>query len=191
MNKELFNENIKKSIDALNNGEIILYPTDTVWGLGCDATNTKAVKKIFDLKKRNEAKSLIVIVNSDRMLQQFVEEVPELAWDIMDLSNKPTTIIYPNAKNLAENVVAHDGSIAIRMIKEGFCFHLLQQFKKPIVSTSANISGESTPSYYHDISPEIINKVAFVVNKNLDNGTHKASSLIKLGLNGEIQILRK
>ena len=123
MNKELFNENIKKSIDALNNGEIILYPTDTVWGLGCDATNTKAVKKIFDLKKRNEAKSLIVIVNSDRMLQQFVEDVPELAWDIMDLSNKPTTIIYPNAKNLAENVVAHDGSIAIRMIKEGFCFH--------------------------------------------------------------------
>lgn len=191
MNKELFHQNIKKSIEALNNSEIILYPTDTVWGLGCDATNSEAVKKIFDLKKRNEAKSLIIIVNSDRMLQQYVDEVPELAWDIMDLANKPTTIIYPKAKNTAKNAIAQDGSVAIRMITEGFCFQLLQQFKKPIVSTSANISGESTPSYYHEISPEIINKVAFVVDKNLDNGTHKASSLIKLALNGEITILRK
>src|SRR5690606_33194532 len=125
MNKELFNENIKKSIDALNNGEIILYPTDTVWGLGCDATNTKAVKKIFDLKKRNEAKNLIVIVSSDRMFHQFVEDVPELAWDIMDLYNAQITKIYPNEKNLVQIMVSHDASIAIRMIKKRFCFHLL------------------------------------------------------------------
>lgn len=182
---------INKCIEVLNTGGLILYPTDTVWGLGCDATNEEAVKKIYTLKKRAESKSLIILVNNDGMLQKHVEEVSDLAWDLIDLVTLPTTLIFPNAKNLAKNVIAPDGSIAIRMIKEGFCYQLLQKFRKPLVSTSANISGAPTPLTFNQLSEEIKSNVDYVVNPSLDNGTHQLSALIKLGINGEVKVLRK
>ena len=184
-------EEIHKAIEILKAGGIILYPTDTVWGIGCDATNQEAVQKVFDLKKRADSKSLIVIVANDRMLNYHVKDVPELAWDIIDIANKPTTIIYQNGKNLAKNVVATDNSIAIRMIKEGFAHQLTFNFRKPIVSTSANISESPTPTLFKDISEEIKNGVDFIVNPSFDTGNKKPSSLIKLGLNGDIEIIRK
>lgn len=184
-------EQIQKCIEVLKPGGIILYPTDTVWGLGCDATNEEAVKKIYKIKQREDSKSLITLVSSDAMLQRYVSEVPELAWDLIDLASKPTTIIYPKAKNLATNVIAQDGSIGIRMIKEGFCNQLVHKYGKAIVSTSANISGERSPSYFQDISPEIISKVDFIIDSQLDNGTHQPSSIIKIGLKGEIEVVRK
>lgn len=184
-------EQIQKCIEVLKNDGIILYPTDTVWGLGCDATNEEAVKKIYEIKQREDSKSLITLVSSDAMLQKYVVEVPELAWDLIDLATKPTTIIYPKAKNLASNVIAQDESIGIRMMKEGFCNQLVHKFGKAIVSTSANISGEPSPSYFQDISPKIISKVDFVVDSNLDDGSHQPSSIIKIGLRGEIEVLRK
>ncbi|MCB0409142.1 MAG: threonylcarbamoyl-AMP synthase [Flavobacteriales bacterium] len=184
-------EQIHKCIEILKAGGIILYPTDTVWGLGCDATNQEAVKKIYQIKQREDSKSLITLVSSDAMLQRYVIEVPELAWDLIDLATKPTTVIFPKGKNLAPNVIAQDGSIGIRMIKEGFCNQLVHKFGKAIVSTSANISETPSPSYFHDISPEIISKVDFIVDSLLDKGTHQPSSIIKIGLKGEIEVLRK
>ncbi len=184
-------EEIHKCIEVLKSGGIILYPTDTVWGIGCDATNETAVQKIYDLKKRTDSKSLIVITANDRMLNYHVNDVPELAWDIIDISNKPTTIIYQAGKNLANNVMAKDKSIAIRMVKEGFAHQMTFNFRKPIVSTSANVSGFPTPMSFNEISDEIKNGVDYIVNESFDAGNKKPSSLIKLGLNGEIQVLRK
>ena len=184
-------EEIRKCIETLKSGGIILYPTDTVWGLGCDATNEDAIAKIFKLKQREDAKSLITIVSSDAMLQKYVEEVPDLAWDIMDLATKPTTIIYSKAKNLANKCIAKDGSIGIRLIKEGFANQLTHRFNKPIISTSANISGETTPMCFTEIPLALFESVDFVVNQQFDSGNKKASSILKLALNGEIEILRK
>lgn len=183
-------EEIYKCITVLKAGGIILYPTDTVWGIGCDATNKEAVQKIYNLKKRIDSKSLIVIVANDRMLNYHVKDVPELAWDIIDISEKPTTIIYNEGNHLANNVMAEDKSIAIRMVKEGFSHQLAFNFRKPIVSTSANISGASTPLSFNEISNEIKNNVDFIVDGKFNTGNKKPSSLIKLGLHGEIKILR-
>ncbi len=184
-------EEIEKCVEILKAGGIILYPTDTVWGLGCDATNEVAVQKIYDLKQRSDSKSLIILVGNDAMLNNHVKDVPELAWDIIDISEKPTTIVYPNAKNLAKNVIANDGSIAIRMIKNEFCSQLLYKFRKPIVSTSANLSGDSTPLNLSEISQSITNNVDYTVNSKYDTGNKKPSSLIKIGIKGEIEVLRK
>ena len=183
-------EEIHKCIEVLKAGGIILYPTDTVWGIGCDATNETAVQKIYDLKKRVDSKSLIIIVANDRMLNYQVKDVPELAWDIIDISSKPTTIIYQDGKNLAPNVIAKDKSIAVRMIKEGFAHQLAFNYRKPIVSTSANISDTNTPLSFSEISDVIKNGVDFIVDQQFDKGNKKPSSLIQLGLDGEIKILR-
>lgn len=183
-------EEIQKAIEVLKAGGIILYPTDTIWGLGCDATNESAVAKIFEIKQRSDAKSLITIVSSDGMLQRYVKEVPDLAWDIMDLATKPTTIIYDNAKNLAQNVIANDGSIGIRLIKEGFANQLVHKFNKPIISTSANISGEPTPTNFDEISTIIKSKVDLIIDNQFDTGKGTSSSILKLANNGEIKILR-
>lgn len=182
---------INKCIEVLKSGGIILYPTDTVWGIGCDATNEEAVKRIYELKQRNDSKSMIVIIANDAMLNKHVVEVPDLAWDIIDISDKPTTIIYPKAKNLAKNVIAEDGSIGIRMVKKGFCNQLVYKFNKPIVSTSANTSTKPTPQTFHEISTEIKEGVDFIVNQKFDSGNHQSSSIIQLGLSGEIKIIRK
>jgi len=184
-------EEIQKCIEVLKSGGIILYPTDTVWGIGCDATNAEAVKKIYAIKQRQDSKSLIVIVANDRMLNYHVKDVPELAWDIIDISNTPTTIIYNEANNLANNVISSDNSVAIRMIKEGFAHQLAFNYRKPIVSTSANISGSPTPYSFSEISNEIKETVDLVVDFKYDTGNRKPSSIIKLGMEGQIQVIRK
>ena len=182
---------INKCIEVLKSGGIILYPTDTVWGIGCDATNEDAVNKIYQLKQREDNKSMIVLVANDAMLQKYVVEIPDLAWDIIDISDKPTTIIYPKAKQLAKNVIAENGSIAIRMVKDGFCNQLVHRFNKPIVSTSANISVKPTPNNFSEISSEIKSGVDYVVQPTFDSGNHYPSSIIQLGLSGEIKVIRK
>lgn len=184
-------EEINRTITVLKKGGVILYPTDTVWGLGCDATNEKAVEKIYQIKERNQSKSMIVLVNGDAMLNKYIKDVPELAWDIIDLATRPTTIIYPNAKLIAKNAIAEDNSIAIRMISEGFCNQLISKFNKPIISTSANISNSPTPINFDDISNQIKNNVDYIVNKQFDDGNRKPSSIIKLDINNTVKIIRK
>ncbi|PCJ23981.1 MAG: threonylcarbamoyl-AMP synthase [Flavobacteriales bacterium] len=184
-------EEIHNCIKILNAGGLILYPTDTVWGIGCDATNEIAVNKIFKLKQREDSKSLIVLVANDGMLNKHVATVPELAWDIIDIAKKPTTIIYDEAINIAKNVIAEDKSIAIRMVKEGFSHQLIFNLRKPIISTSANISGFNTPLSFNEISNQIKDNVDFIVDAQFDTGNMTPSSLIKLGLNGAVEIIRK
>ncbi len=183
---------IKPAVEVLKNGKNLLYPTDTIWGIGCDATNAQAVESVYRLKQRPDSKSMIILVHSDAMLQQYVEEVPPIAWDIIDLADKPTTIIYPQARNLPENLIAPDGSIAVRMVKSGVIYRLLQQFRKPIVSTSANISGQPSPKTFQDISSDITENIDFILSPELNDSNHaKSSSILKIELNGEIKIIRK
>lgn len=187
-----FKDDINKAIEILNKGGIILYPTDTIWGIGCDATNPVAVKKVYDLKQRVESKSMIILMDNDVRLNYYLEEVPSLAYDLIDLSDKPLTIIFDKARNLAPNLIAEDGSIGIRIPKEKFSHELCLRFKKPIVSTSANSSGEISPKCFQEISENIINGVDYVVTYRQDDfSTHKASSIIKLGINSEIKIIRE
>ena len=184
-------EEIHQCITVLKAGGLILYPTDTVWGIGCDATNEEAVAKVFDLKKRIDSKSLIVIVANDRMLNYHVKDVPELAWDVIDLAVKPTTVIYPEACKVAKNVIATDGSIAIRMVKEGFAHQMAFNYRKPIISTSANLSNTPTPLKFTEISNTIKNGVDYIVKEQFDTGSHQSSSIIQMGMHGEIKIIRK
>jgi len=177
---------------VLRAGGVILYPTDTVWGLGCDATNEKAVKRIFEIKKRADAKAMLVLIDNPAKLQSYVDEVPEMAWNLIELSEKPLTIIYPQAKNLASNLVAEDQTIGIRVTKEAFSNRLCAQFRKPIVSTSANISGNATPSNFSQISDEIKAAVDYVVDFRQDDlSTPKPSSIIKLGKGNLFQLIRE
>ncbi len=185
-------QDIQKCLEILHNGGVILYPTDTIWGLGCDATNENAVKRILEIKKRSNQKTFLVLLDSAGKVPSYVKEVPEIAWDLIELSEKPLTIIYSDAKNLASNLIADDGSIGIRIAQDSFCQKLIQQFKKPIVSTSANLSGEKAPGNFSEISEEIIQAVDYVVEWRQDE-YHKAqtSSIIKLKPNGEIKIIRE
>ncbi|MCB0465442.1 MAG: threonylcarbamoyl-AMP synthase, partial [Aequorivita sp.] len=155
---------IEHALLILKKGGLILYPTDTVWGIGCDATNPDAVDKVFQLKKRSDEKSLICLVNDFRMLNEYVENVPEVAYDILKYAKKPTTIIYDDPIRVAENIIAEDNSLAIRVTKDEFCKKLIQRFRRPLVSTSANISGEKTPQSYAEIDPLILEGVDYVVN---------------------------
>lgn len=185
-------QEIKKSIEVLKSGGTILYPTDTIWGIGCDATNNEAVTKIYHLKRRVESKSMIILLDSADKLNDYVEEVPELAWDLLKSVDTPLTIIYPKARNLASNVVADDGSIAIRIVRHPFCTALIEAFGKPIVSTSANISGSASPRVFKEISPVIIQYVDHVVRLQQDDVQYvKPSRIIKLSTNGEFRIIRK
>ena len=187
-----FREDIQQAIEVLKKGGIILYPTDTVWGIGCDATNAEAVARIYQLKKREDSKSMLVQLENPNRLNSYIEEAPEVAWELVDVADKPLTIVYPGAKNLAKNLIAGDGSIGIRISGEAFTQQLIQRFRKPIVSTSANISGEPSPAFFDEISQEIIDGVDYVVQYRQDDRTPiTPSSVIKLGVGGEIQILRK
>jgi L-threonylcarbamoyladenylate synthase len=187
-----FDGEINNVVKILREGGVILYPTDTIWGLGCDATNDEAVKKIFRIKSRADSKSLIILVDSDNMLGRYVKEVPEIAYELIDVSDKPLTIIYPGAKNLAASVTAEDGSVGIRICSDMFCNELIRRFRKPIVSTSANISGEPSPSFYYEIKEKIIQAVDYVVNyKREDRQKNLPSPVIKIELNGTIKIIRK
>ncbi|HKJ78161.1 MAG TPA: L-threonylcarbamoyladenylate synthase [Prolixibacteraceae bacterium] len=183
---------IKRAVEVLKNGGIILYPTDTIWGIGCDATNSEAVNRIYKIKKREDSKSMLVLMENPALLDRYVEEVPEVAWDLVEITTTPLTVIYPNAKNLAPNLTAADGSIGIRFTKEEFTSQLLRQFRRPLVSTSANISGENPPAIFDEISEEIKNQVDYIVEYRQDDTTRsKPSGIIKLGPGGQIDIIRK
>ena len=169
-----------------------MYPTDTIWGLGCDATNKNAVEKIYKLKQRDDSKAMIIFLESELMLQQYISEVPEIAYQLIDVADRPLTIIYPGAKNLAVNLIAVDGSIGVRIPDDDFCKQLLSRFKKPLVSTSANISGKKSPAFFTEIDEIIINSVDYVVSyRQNDNQPGQPSAIIKLGKGGEIEIIRK
>jgi L-threonylcarbamoyladenylate synthase len=184
-------EEINKCIEVLENGGLILYPTDTVWGIGCDATNDEAVKKVYKLKQRNDSKALICLVANDAMLEKHVEEVPELAYDLIDLSTKPTTIIYDKPRGIAKNLIAEDNTLAIRVASDKFCTYLIGKFKKPIVSTSANISGVNTPKSFQNIDEAILKGVDYVVNLHREKQNSSASSIIRLSNNNTVKIIRE
>ncbi len=183
---------INKALEVLKNGGVILYPTDTIWGIGCDATNEKAVERIYKIKKREDSKSMLVLMENPALLERYVTEVPEIAWDLVEVATTPLTVIYPKAKNLAKNLVAADGSIGIRFTKEAFTTQLLQRFRRPLVSTSANISGEKSPAFFDEISDEIKSQVDYIVEyRQNDTTPAQPSSIIKLGVGGQIDIIRK
>ncbi|WP_046744189.1 L-threonylcarbamoyladenylate synthase [Kordia zhangzhouensis] len=184
-------EEIEKTLAQLQQGNTILYPTDTVWGLGCDATNPAAVAKIYQLKKREESKALICLVSDVHMLERFVENIPPVAYELLEAADRPTTIIYDNPVGIAKNLVAADCTLAIRIPANDFCQQLIRRFKRPIVSTSANISGQPTPKSYQEISQEILKGVDYVVNLQDENKVSKPSTIIQLRSNGEIKIIRE
>ncbi len=182
---------IENALTILKRGGLILYPTDTVWGIGCDATNPDAVDKVFELKKRSDEKSLICLVNDFKMLNEYVENVPEVAYDILKYAKKPTTIIYDDPIRVAENIIAADNSLAIRVTKDEFCKKLIQKFRRPLVSTSANISGEKTPQSYAEIDPLILKGVDYVVNLHRERKSAKPSAIIKLKNDGSVKVIRQ
>jgi L-threonylcarbamoyladenylate synthase len=183
-------QEINNALKVLKQGGLILYPTDTVWGIGCDATNEEAVSKIYKLKQRNDRKALICLVADDRMLKKYIKAIPEPAFDIMDIADNPITIIYNNPQNLAQNLIAEDNTIAIRIPNHEFCFQLLRKLNGAIVSTSANISGSPTPKSFKEISQDILKGVDYVVNLQREKICTKASSIIKLSNDGEVKIIR-
>lgn len=188
----MLKEEINKALEVLKSGGIILYPTDTIWGIGCDATNPEAVAKIFALKKRADSKSMIILLDSDNKLQSYISEVPDIAYDLIEYAENPLTIIYSGAKNLAPNVINEDGSIGIRIVKHDFCEQLIQRFRKPIVSTSANISGENSPAYFSEISQEIIDNVDYVVDLEQESKVQKKpSTIMKLEADGKFIFIRR
>jgi len=185
-------DDLNKALETLKNGGLILYPTDTIWGIGCDATNAEAVEKIFALKGRDKQKSMIVLLHNDNQLASYVNDIPEVAYNLIEYNERPLTIVYSNAKNLAANVPAEDGSIGIRVVKHPFCEHLLQRFKKPIISTSANISGGPLPKSFADISERIIDGVDYVVAYQQEvKGDGISSTVMKLDPSGKFEFLRK
>ncbi len=184
-------DDIKNAVETMKRGGVILYPTDTVWGIGCDATNTEAVARVYEIKHREDSKALICLVDSDARMQRYVRNVPDVAWDLLELAEKPTTVILDNAVNLAPNLIAEDGSIAMRITREAFSKELCYRFQKPIVSTSANISGEPAAQNYCDISEELLGAVDYVCwTRRQEHKPHKPSSIIKLSENGEVKIIR-
>ena len=186
------NEDIKKAIEVLKQGGIILYPTDTIWGIGCDATNEEAVEKLYAIKQRDKSKSMLILLDNPVKAQTYINDVPEIAWDLIDLAEKPLTIIFNEAKNLAPNLINKDGTIGIRITAEDFSRNLCMRFRKPIVSTSANIAGQEAPLNFNQIDPQIIDLVDYVVEYRQDEIYKQTpSSIIKLGSSGEIEIIRK
>lgn len=187
-----FSEDIAKALEVLRAGGVILYPTDTIWGIGCDATNSSAVKRIYEIKQREDAKGMLILLENPNLLNSYISEVPEIAWDLIEVTDNPLTIIYPGAKNLANNLLANDRSIGIRITNEPFTQQLIQRFRKPVVSTSANISGQKSPQNFGEISEEIRRSVDYIVNYRQDDlSRSNPSGIIKLGVGGQIEIIRK
>lgn len=176
----------------MNEGGVILYPTDTIWGIGCDATNEEAVRRVYQIKQRSDSKAMLVLVDSPVKVDFYVQDVPEVAWDLIEVADKPLTIIYSGARNLASNLIAEDGSVGIRVTNEEFSKRLCQQFRKAIVSTSANISGQPSPANYSEITEELKSMVDYVVGyRQEEMGNPKPSSIIKLDKGGVIKIIRE
>jgi L-threonylcarbamoyladenylate synthase len=185
-------EEIEKTVEVLKSGGIILCPTDTVWGIGCDATNSEAVKRIYEIKKRMDLKSMLILIDSVNRLGDYVKEVPEIAFDLIELSTKPLTVVYPGAMNIAENLISQDGSIGIRVVNDKFCQGVINRLNKPIVSTSANISGERSPQLFREIDSKIRLSVDYIVKYRQDELVpRKPSGIIKLGVNGEVKVIRE
>lgn len=182
---------MEKALQTLKSGGTILYPTDTIWGIGCDATNIDAINKIFEIKKREKTKSMIILVESEKRLQDLVD-VPEMAWEIIDLSEKPVTIVYDNPRGLPKEILAEDGSIGIRLVKDDLCKKLISKLNKPLVSTSANFSGDKSPMKFSDIRPEIISLVDYAVEENREKiSEYSGSSVIRVWNDGRIKVLRE
>ena len=176
----------------MREGGVILYPTDTIWGIGCDATNEDAVRRVYEIKQRQDSKAMLVLVDSSVKVDFYVRDVPEVAWDLIDLADKPLTIIYSGARNLAANLLAEDGSVGIRVANEDFSKRLCQQFRKAIVSTSANISGQPSPKNFSEISEEVKSAVDYIVGYRQEEISNpKPSSIIKLDKGGVIKIIRE
>ena len=185
-------EDIAQALQVLKAGGVIIYPTDTIWGIGCDDTNLIAVERIYNIKQREDSKSMLVLVNTENMIPSYIEEVPEIAWELLEASDAPMTLIYPGARNLANNLVGSDGTIGIRVSEEVFCKELIGRFRKPIVSTSANVSGNLPPGNFGEIDERLLEQVDYVVKWRQDDySKNNPSSIIKLGLGGEIEVIRK
>ena len=188
----MLKDEVNKALEVIQAGGIILYPTDTIWGLGCDATNQSAVEKIIKLKGRAENKSMIVLLDTENKLESYVSDIPEIAYDLIEYAENPLTIVFSGAKNLAPNVINEDKSVGIRVVKHPFCQQLIQRFRKPIVSTSANISGQSSPKNFSEISDEILNGVDYVVDFEQDDMTEKKpSTIMKLEESGRFSFIRR
>jgi L-threonylcarbamoyladenylate synthase len=187
-----FNEDLNESLKVLRAGGVILYPTDTIWGLGCDPTNPAAVEKIFRIKSRGEEKSLLILVDSDTMIERYVIEIPEIAWELTGVSDDPLTIIYPGGKNLAPGVCSEDGSVGIRICHDEFCHELIKRFRKPLVSTSANLSGKPSPENFSKIEKLVVESADYVVKyRQDDRSKYSSSPVIKLTADGTLKIIRK
>lgn len=184
-------EDLKKACEVLQAGGLILYPTDTIWGIGCDATNEAAVQRVYELKQRADNKAMLVLIDNPVKLETYVSEIPEIAWELIQVADKPLTIIYPQARNLSSNLLADDGSVGIRVTQEEFSRRLCERYRKPLVSTSANVSGQLSPSHFGEVSETIRNGVDYIVQYRQDD-TRKASpsGIIKLGKGGLIQVIR-
>lgn len=183
---------ILKSLEILNNGGTILYPTDTIWGIGCDATNADAIEKVYKIKKREQSKSMIILLDHEMKISSYVNEVPEIAYDLIELSEKPLTLIFSGAKNLPENLTNNDGSIAIRIVKDQFCQKLISRFKKPLVSTSANYSNWPAAATFSNIDINIKDAVDYIVNWRQEESIKAiASSIVKLENGGLVKVIRE
>ena len=190
--KDEYGDDISNALKVLRAGGVILYPTDTIWGLGCDATNARAVSRIYDIKQRADSKSLIILVNSISMLERYVDNPPEVALQLAELSNKPLTIVYDRGRSLAEGVASADGSVGVRICSDPFCDELITAFRRPLVSTSANISGTDAPALFDEISEEIITAADYVcLYRQYDRSRLSASSVIRISGNGAVKILRE
>lgn len=189
--KKPYDEDLEKALEVLKNGGVILYPTDTIWGIGCDATNSEAVKKVYEIKRRADSKALLVLVDNEAKVQQYVRKVPRQAWDLMELTTKPLTLIFENAVNLAPELLAEDGSVGIRVTHEDFSRDLCYRFRKAITSTSANVSGQPSPATFREVSDEIKNAVDYVVRyRQNEKAGPKPSSIIKIWEDNTVKIIR-
>ncbi|RYE36730.1 MAG: threonylcarbamoyl-AMP synthase [Sphingobacteriaceae bacterium] len=188
----MLREEVAKALKVIHDGGIILYPTDTIWGIGCDASNTEAVQKIYRLKQRDETKSMIILLDNDNKLAGYVREVPEIAYDLIEFAENPLTLILSGARNISPALINADGSIGIRVVKHQFCEQLIQRLRKPLVSTSANISGKPSPKNFMDIDPEILEGVDYVVDLEQHNMQEKTpSTLMKLEPSGQFSFIRR
>jgi L-threonylcarbamoyladenylate synthase len=188
----MLRDEVKKAFDIVQQGGIILYPTDTIWGIGCDATNTEAIQKIYALKQRAQEKSMIILLDTENKLESYIREVPALAYDLIEFTENPLTLVMPGAKNLSPALIAEDGSIGVRVSKHPFCQQLIQRMRKPLVSTSANISGQPSPQNFMQIAPEIIEGVDYVVDVDQhDLAIKKPSTIMKLDPSGLFEFIRK